>query len=269
MPSRRTPEQMRILVTRPAHQAGPLCRLLRESGFRVLRFPVIGIVWRRLNDDEAVLLRTAAEQELLLFTSVNAVQGFTDLLRDRDLPVPRHLLVAAIGASTAAALHAAGFDQVLAAPPPYTSEALLALPQLRGLEGRPVMLVTGEGGRGLIARQLRQDGVVLKVLPVYRRVLPDTAAEPLRQALAEGDLHLSIVTSGEALANLQRLAGPRAWSRLQELPLLTVSERLAETAKRAGFTASILVTRASDAALVHAVVGWSEQITRGGHAHER
>lgn len=269
MPNHRTPDRGRILVTRPAHQAGPLCQRLQDRGYRILRFPAIDIAWRNLDQTEESRLRAAAEQDLLLFTSINAVEGFRRLLARRDLPLPCRVAAAAIGTSTAAALEAIGFDQVLAAPAPFTSEALLDLPELRALAERPVMLVTGEGGRGLIAERLRLDGVRLSILPVYRRVLPDISPEPLLRALQEDDVQLSIVTSGEALTNLEELLGPKDWSRLQAVPLLTVSQRLAEKARQAGFSANILISPAGDAALARAVVGWSEQITRGGHAHER
>lgn len=259
------PEQPRVLVTRPAHQAEPLCRALEAAGFAVLRFPVIAIVPLAPDRER---LQHLGQQRLLLFTSVNAVDGFLRLVRESGVAAPFGVDVAAIGGRTAEALHEAGFRRVLTAPLPYTSEALLTLPQLRDLRDEPAMLVTGEGGRGLIAAALRERGVRLSVLPVYRRALPDTDPAPLQRALQRGDLHLLTITSGEAMDNLRHLSGP-AWSDLRSLPLVTVSKRLGEKARADGFTAEIRITSASDAALVRSVVGWRQQTTTNGHAHER
>jgi uroporphyrinogen-III synthase len=63
-----------ILVTRPAHQAEPLCGLIEAAGGRALRFPVMEI--RPAADQPAVQadLARLAGYDLAIFVSANAVQ---------------------------------------------------------------------------------------------------------------------------------------------------------------------------------------------------
>lgn len=63
---------VRVLVTRPAHQADALCRLIEAEGGTAIRLPLLTIE-PRANLAEAQKL-LAAGHDLWIFTSVNAVR---------------------------------------------------------------------------------------------------------------------------------------------------------------------------------------------------
>ena len=130
---------LRVLVTRPAHQADSLCRMIEARGGKALRLPLLSIepvtsaaVERQLH--------AARGYDWWIFTSTNAVQQARRLL-PADWPAQ----LAAVGAATAAALESAGRD-ITTPQGAYSSEALLALPQFQQVRGQNILLVTGEGG---------------------------------------------------------------------------------------------------------------------------
>lgn len=91
---------MRLLVTRPAEDAGPLARLLEERGHQVVLEPLLDIV--PCKDAELNLNGVQA----VLFTSANGVRAFAELSYRRSFPV------FAVGDSTAHAAAIAGFSAV-------------------------------------------------------------------------------------------------------------------------------------------------------------
>lgn len=248
-----------VLVTRPEHQAAPVCRLLDEAGARVLRFPALAIEPVEHSADVGHALAILDQQHLLVFTSANAVTGLRELLARQERPMPVDIPCAAIGRRTGELLRQIGMRHVTVAPPPHDSEALLAQPAMQQVGERPAMLVTGEGGRGLLSSSLRERGAEVTELVVYRRVMPTADPAPLRSWLAEGRVDVALVTSAEALENLLALSGEDQRDALLATDIVTVSTRIAEAARKRGFNGAIIETEPGDTALVQGVIRWSRQ----------
>ena len=123
-----------VVVTRPQHQAGNLCRLIEAAGGKVILFPVLVIAAPQ--DPQAVLavLQRLAQFDLVVFISPNAVDyGLRYAAQVGGLPT--NLQIAAVGAGTARALQAAGHPPTLVPEHDFNSEALLALAALQQVAG--------------------------------------------------------------------------------------------------------------------------------------
>ncbi|NIR29790.1 MAG: uroporphyrinogen-III synthase [Gammaproteobacteria bacterium] len=257
---------LRVVVTRPAHQADTLAATLEAAGAQVIRFPALDIA-EALDPRPALALVDRLETfDIVVFTSPNAVARGTALVRSRRSwpPAPR---IAAVGSGTARALAELGLHAHIVPDGSYGSEGLLAQPALQhgDVEGRAVLIIRGEGGRDLIARTLSERGARVESAIVYRRVRPALDPERLLAPARRGEVDALIVTSGEALRNLFDMMDPagRAW--LRETPLVVVSERAAALAREMGVRSKpIVAARASDEALVEAVAR-----VRSAHGSER
>lgn len=233
---------VRVLVTRPAHQADALCRLIEAEGGTAIRLPLLTIE-PRANLAEAQKL-LAAGHDLWIFTSVNAVRHAQPLIGGRFAP-----RLAAVGPATANALAVAGGADATKPLAGASSEALLALPELAGIPaGVRVLVVTGEEGlraleEGLVARGARVDRA-----EVYRRVPLPYPPEAVVSALRRTDV--IVMTSGQALDHLVRLTPPESRKLLLRKPLVVPSARMLEKARDLGFTHPPTVAEpVSDAAL--------------------
>ena len=237
-----------VLVTRPASQAGGLCRLIEGAGGRAVRFPALAI--EPIQDFEPVRRLLSRDWDLILFVSRNAVEHALPLFPDRWLPARARL--GAVGAATAAALASAGRPPDLVPAGRFDSENLLALPELLDLDGRRVLIVRGVGGRGMLGDVLGERGAELSYAEVYRRTLPNADPTALLARWHE-DVDLAIATSGEVLGNLHALVGDEGRELLLATPLVVVSERTASVALELGFARVEAAEQASDTAILKAL----------------
>lgn len=219
-----------LVITRPAGTAGTIARQIRARGGVPVLLP--GLSLRAADDAVAtrIALRDALDAELLLFTSPVAVRFAAALL-----PLDTRAVVLAVGQGTARALHRHGLA-ALAPGQRQDSEGLLALPVLQSLHGRRVALVGAPGGRGLLREQLRARGARLHEVHVYQRVPPRLGPrhlEAVRHLAADARVLLS---SAEALQNLQAALTPALWHQLCSTLAVVSSERLATIVHAAGFS---------------------------------
>lgn len=237
-----------VVITRPAGTASALARRVRALGGIPLLLP--GLSLRGVADaaDARDGLRTALMAELIVFTSPAAVRHAAALG-----PLQTTATVLAVGQGTARALRRHGVGAPLA-PQRQDSEGLLEHPVLHDLRGRRVALIGAPGGRGVLRGQLAARGARLHELHVYRRVPPRLDrrhVEALRQLPASARVLLS---SAEALHNLQRALPAAAWKRLCTATAVASSERLAEAAHAAGFARIVTAASALSADLLAAAV---------------
>jgi len=205
-----------------------------------------------MHDDDATrdALRQALRADIVLFTSPNAAAAAAAL---RAPALRRGQIAWAVGSGTRRALRAHGIDA--RAPTRMDSEGLLALPQLADIAGRRVGLITGAGGRNLLAPALRKRGAEVFRADVYARrpvPLPPTALGKLGDALADPQRVLLPLSSGEALHHvLAELPGAlrRPFARIA---VAAASERLAQAAREAGFRRIAVACDARPASLLRA-----------------
>jgi len=244
-----------VLVTRPEHQATPLCELLVSAGATVLRLPAITI--EPAPDLEPLLARLAALDafEFIVFTSANAVRYGAFVLERSPPP-----LLAAIGPATARALEASGHCVTIVPAAGFDSESLLREPRLAQLRGRRVLLVKGEFGREHLQERLIERGASVTVADVYRRVPahPDTAAlTALQASMAAGAIAIVTATSAEIAASLLAMATPALRGAFERIHWLVPGARVAAAVRAAGVTAPFIqADSAEDQDLVSAIVRW-------------
>ena len=236
---------VRVMVTRPAHQAESLCRLIEAAGGTAVRLPLRPIEPASQPGDAERRLKAESHgvpaHDTWIFTSANAARYAAPMI---DRWPPR---VVAIGLATADALAIAGAAASATPLSGSTSEDLLAMPEFAALEGRRILIVTGEGGRDLLEQELAARGASVARAAVYRRVPlpypPETVAASLRKT------DIIVVTSGDALAHLVRLVPEGSRASLVRKPLVVPSARVVEKARELGFAAPRLAAAVSDAAL--------------------
>lgn len=243
-----------IVVTRPAHQAQALARLIEDAGGRPILFPVIEI--REMDDPRPFLeiVDRLDEFDLAVFISPNAVsRAIKPILERRALP-PR-LKVAAVGGASVRALAGHGVTGVIAPRERYDSEALLELPELAAPSGMRVVIFRGQGGRELLGETLRARGARVEHAECYRRARPDLDPAPLVAAWMRAALDAVTVTSSDGLRNLRAMVGETGRRHLLRTALFVPHPRIAETARELGVE-RIVVTGPGDEGLLTGLVAY-------------
>lgn len=241
---------LRVLVTRPAHQADGLCQRLEAEGAEAAKLPLFEIE----PIGEAVLhaqwLAEAQNYDGWIFTSTNAVRLAAELHAG---PWPTSY---AVGAATASALEALKRSSVIAPEAGSSSEALLDRPELATVTGQRFLIVTGEDGRDLLQTTLEARGATVETLPLYRRRPVEYEME---RVIAEVELADAVVlTSGEALDRLWALTPPVSHASLLKRRLLVPSARVQDQARELGFAAPLVPETVSDEAIVRCLLSWRE-----------
>jgi len=248
-----------VLVTRPAGQAGPLLQSLQEAGFEALHQPLLEL--HPLGELPAELKRLVMDLDLyqhVIFISANAVQIGFDFIDDYWPQPPAGLHWYAIGASTAQLLRDRGLDPLVPARR-MDSEGLLALESLQQVSGERVLIVKGEGGRGMIRQQLIERGAQVDEFACYRRGCPSLPAGAMEELLYGRGVAAILVSSGEGLENLLRLLSAGETTKFRDIALVVPSSRVAEQARSAGFGQVETADNASDTAMLDALQRWASR----------
>jgi uroporphyrinogen-III synthase len=238
-----------ILVTRPREHAARLAQSIREAGGEPILFPAIEIA---PPSDAQALSRVVArldEFDLAIFISETAVaRGCEAVSAARAWP--EALRVAAVGGGTARALERRGFRNVVAPTERADSEALAALPELRDLRAKVIVIFRGEGGREWLRNELAARGARIEYAECYRRLPPATAdRDVLLARWQSGDIDAVSITSSEGLANLFELLGSSGQARLRATPVFVPHPRIAESARELGIGSIVVTGRGEEAAV--------------------
>jgi uroporphyrinogen-III synthase len=241
-----------VLVTRPAHQAAALARLIEAAGGSAFGFPALATEAVEASHLAASLAQLA-DADIAIFISPNAAQfGMTVIQADGGLPPAIEIF--AVGPGTARVLAAQGVTHVTT-PDGQDSEALLALPRLHHVVGKRVVIVRGVGGRTLLADTLSARGAQVHYLECYRRVCPQADVAPLLAHWQAGGIDAVTVASAETLHNLAALLGEAGAPLLAATPLFAPHEKIAAAARRFG-VAQVIATQGGDAGLVAGLINW-------------
>lgn len=238
----------RILVTRPAHlQQGALSQL-EEADYEPVSLPLLEIQPVDIEAPESGPIRSHILNldlyNSVIFISRNAARIGAELIDQFWPQLPVGIEWLAIGQSTADEL--AGYGIIATVNAGTDSEALLDTPQLQELAEQRILLVKGEGGRELLQQTLTARGAKVDSIELYKR-------QPCRYTEAELITRVGtacdavILTSGEALTAYHTLG---LWP---QATLFLPSERVAQQAKRLGYTEIVVADGASDLAMLSAI----------------
>lgn len=238
----------KFLITRPEPQAHQLASTLNSAGFQSLCQPLFDY---QANQSEAELknLLSKTSQPILIFVSKAAVQFANTLL-----PISRWQTtsIIAVGTATKDALAKLAIKNV-AMPQRQDSEGLLSLPELTNVTNKDVIIVRGDGGRELIAKQLQLKGANVHYFESYKKYwlsLPESTANTWR----DHNISAIIITSNALLESVVQLTrnGDNFWQ--NTCLWLVISERIATNAKALGLRNIICSNGASDQAILNALL---------------
>ncbi len=236
-----------VLSLRPRGQHDSLRAAAKRHGARVLALSPFAI--EALSDPtHRQTLKQALAADILIWTSPNAVRAAATL---QPLAARLGQLWLAVGSGTQRALKRMDIDS--RAPSRMDSEGLLAMPELQGVRGRSIGLITAPGGRGLLAPTLAERGAVIMRADVYARraiAINRRAIAALESALLAPQHRLLALSSGEALQCV--LAATSHQAALLDIAVVAASERLADAARLAGFRRISIASSAAPAALLQA-----------------
>jgi uroporphyrinogen-III synthase len=244
---------LRVLVTRPAGQAGRLCKLIAAAGGEAFCLPAINILDPVDSDHLENVVAQLTNYNLAVFISVNAVTRGLDFITAHGT-WPVNVRIATIGVRSAEALTPYGLTADLVPEHRFSSEGLLALDELQDMRGQRVVIFRGNGGRKTLHDALTERGAEVDYVEAYRRACPVVDPEEILPYWQPGALDVITITSNETLQNLFDMAGVEGQPLLREIPLLVVGERQAALAQKLGFARQALCAEhASDEAIVAAL----------------
>ena len=260
---------MRLLVTRPQHQADDWVARLRERGVDAHALPLIAIVE---GADPGVLHAAwagLAAQRLAMFVSPNAVSSFF-AARPPGAEWPGATLAGSTGPGTTQALAAHGVARACIVEPAadaaqFDSEALWQQLASRDWQGASVLVVRGAGGRDWLAEQLAARGATVQYVESYRRERPrlrDSHKAFLNDAIVSPEKSIWLFSSSQAVHNLLQLAPSASWQRSTGW---ASHPRIAQAALGAGFGTVQTVAPTLDAI----VAEWTRSIQSKPHSLDR
>ena len=231
-----------VVLTRPEAHSQRLARALSLQGFESLVMPLMTV--QPIAVSERSPVPDLTDGAVCIFISANAVQHglphIASAIAQRDSTV-----LIAVGQQTQSALQAAGFAAMT--PDQADTEGLLALPALSAGSLEQALIVKGEGGRALLASELRRRGVAVNEWSCYRRCWPSIDLSPLLDA---GRQWIFQASSGEILSRLVALISEASRLDLLQHPVIVPSKRIARLATELGWHTVLCSDNASDEAVI-------------------
>jgi uroporphyrinogen III methyltransferase/synthase len=200
---------LRIGVTRPEAQAGPLVDGLRKLGAEPVSHPTIRIADPEDPEPLRRALQGLERYSWVVFTSANGVERFWQELEvsGRGGELPGGLATAAIGPATAEALERRGV-QARIVPDEYVAEAVAEALAAGGVAGERVLLPRAAGARQVLPERLRAAGAEVDEVEAYRS-LPDVQGiAALQELIRAGRVDMVTFTAASTVRCYVEEAGP-------------------------------------------------------------
>lgn len=244
-------EKPAVWVTRPLAQTERLSALLRAHGWEPIVAPLLAIE-PTVTEEAARQWAEALDGHLwVFFVSTNAAQIAVPAIR-MHRPWPPGPPVATVGAGSAAVLRALGFPDVWYPVDGADSEAVLAASwtQPERVAGQSLLIVKGEGGRGLLTEALRARGAEVHEWICYRRRVARWLPHHW-EPYAQGRIAALLITSSEAARGLPGAMGAERFEKVRERLLAVANHpRVAEALQTLGWRHVVTAPRPGDDALV-------------------
>ncbi len=243
----------RVLVTRASRQAGKLSRLLEEQGAEPIELPAIEIEPALDSNGLRQTMRNAGHYQWIIFTSVNGVEVFFQVLRRNNLDARslQGINVWAIGPATADCLRENGIiaDYM---PEVYTTEGIIEGLKKFDIKGKRFLLLRSDIADEKLPTAIREYGGEPEEIITYRTHPARESIERARQMLLSGQIDVITFTSSSTVTNLLDALKEdlpiAAWPKIA-----SIGPKTTETAIRAGIEVDITAGEQTISGLVTAI----------------
>ncbi len=243
------------MVTRPAHLADGLCKLIEAAGATAIRFPTVRIVASADTPQVVSLFKELDRFCALIFISRNAALCACKLLRRIGVALPQENVIA-IGAKTARQLRQEGIPCKAPSQAAPSAEALIESGLLERIRDCEALIVRGQGGKESLAEHLRAQGARVTYAQVYRREKP-RAVLSFDDAMSPPDVVLA--SSAESLRNLYQMTEDASRPRLLEVRVVVCSQSMVTVHEQIGFhKAPVIAASALDEDMWRATLRWCQ-----------
>ncbi len=210
----------RVLITRPASDAGPLIDWLRTHGHQPVLAPMLVI--RPHTQPPDGLADAVARCAAILATSANGIRALARLTSRRDV------MVLSVGPGTAAQAQALGFTSVISAQGDVVALAALVRQNLSPATG-PLLHPAGSVLAGDLAALLGADGYVVRRFVLYEAIPAQSLPEALIHDLCTNGVHIATFFSPRTARSFVPLANAHGLAAvLTQCHALVVSQAVAE-----------------------------------------
>ncbi len=205
------------LLLRPEPKLTATLTYLRSQGVHAE-----GLAVQRIVEDRAVAqllteaLSEAPDDLILIVTSTYAVTPLLVAAEQKQMRPGWQVI--AVGEATAQRLRSAGISVIV--PESANSEGILALPQLKDIQGKSIWLCKGQGGRDLLPAKLTQRQALLRQFNLYQRIGLDVKDE--LKNWKKQPPECIIVTSTE---QIEAFLAQSELDWVRQVPWIVVSER--------------------------------------------
>tara|TARA_R110002110_G_scaffold65206_4_gene180018 strand:- start:102783 stop:103532 length:750 start_codon:yes stop_codon:yes gene_type:complete len=226
------------VITRPHIDAGIWLQKLAHLNIRAISFPCLQISAQYVTNLDLGLTQQIQESDLLIVTSSNSIRclpddGLNALKRQSGK-------IISIGSGTSATLEQHNIRPYFTGSRGFDSERLLASDFLQSeiIRHKKIVILSGQGGRGVLEQQLKLRGAFVQKLEVYQRQCPDVSAKALLEKLQNQNA-IFVITSQSALKNLLKIV-PIEWHDwLKQQKFVVVSQRIKNFARQQKFSSVI------------------------------
>jgi uroporphyrinogen-III synthase len=227
---------MRILIPRPQAKAESLAKAIEQVHGTAYIAPVITIVANKPSPTQL------SGYHWWLFTSTHAIH-YSKPYWPRQLP--ENLKIATVGYRSAQTL-TKFMDSRYLVTHADNSEALLARPELQNVNGQNIALIAGKGGRRVLSRRLNARGARVTKLAFYERCLQKVNWLTKAHCLSKRHINVVVATSGDCLRALMSQLTLTEQQYLQQQTVIAFSGRIANIAKKLGFSRPPMITSSND-----------------------
>lgn len=252
-----------VLITRPEGQSDELLAMIEEVGGKAYHFPVMQIAElddkresERFQRSRRTVLNLDQYQHVIVI-STNAAKYGLQLIDESWPQLPLQMHWYAIGRATATALQKAQIVVEVSAEEnnveTMNSEALLNHANLQQLQREKVLIIRGVGGRNYLREQLSLRGATVDYLECYQRRKAISRDGELSQFIRDHAINTICANSVESIDYFSDLVGERELQRIQSLPLIVPSARVAAYAETKGYGSVTIAENASNAAVTAAL----------------
>ncbi len=200
-----------IMVTREKKASSEFSELLASCGAKTIEFPTIAIKPVRNTREQKLSVRNLGDYDFLIFTSVNGVSNYFDVLAShgKDSRELGGKKIIAIGEKTSEELLKYNLRSDYM-PATYTAEGIISLTEKLNLDGKKILIPRALVARELLPDTLREMGATVEVLCVYETLVPDYAKQELdliKKKFSDAEIDLVTFTSSSTVTNFFSLLG--------------------------------------------------------------